>query len=422
MTEPTSPFENQLWYDKVSNKLRVWKTVNGITEWVNVNDTSIIPVLQYKIWSPDQGTNGQQNFIFHMTNDMNMRFVPALNEVEVLIDNGPLHSDQFEEITVADVINNIDLKQLLIAQYGYTDEWLSKANVAFENIGVGFKLAQPLDKNCYVEARVTHRVNDNPLRNRFQRSATFVAADSFYYKAENGKVITTDIHYKMLENQLEVFVDGRRLDPTIDYIEGVDLETSKRIKGATSSQFQIGIDIPENARISYKITTNVYSYDDVENVVGDLKDRITAAETTITQKSTEIDQHISTTNTNLLNMQNKLSTIETNEAEHATFIKKTDKLDSTNMSDAFNAWTPKALINMSIPKSDNIMQVTGISPEDFIEMFDIQATGGNSILRRDTDYNITRDTASGNVYINFINTEVVPNGHTLYLTGIKFKV
>jgi hypothetical protein len=422
MVEPVTPYENQLWYDAVSNKLRVWKTVDGIAQWNNVNDTSIIPVKEYKIWTPENNPVGGQLFIFHMTDDMNMRFVPARNELEVIIDNGPLHSDQFEEITLDEVKNDAALKQLLITSYGYTDTWITETDSQFENIGVGFKLAQPLDKNCYVEVRATHRVNDNPLRNRFQRSATFSSTDSFTYDSANGKVVTTKAPYRVGECQLEVFVDGKRAENIRDYTEGIDLATEARIKGASSSQFIIVADIPDGARVTYKITTNIYSYDHVEMIVGDLADRVNAAEQTITTQAQNISDFVSSTNTNLTTMDTRLKNIETNELQHANFVTKTDVLTTDNMPASINTWIPKDIINTSIVKNGSLVQVTGISPEDFIVMFDIQSTGGNSILRRGISYEITKDQTSGLVYINFIDPNAVPNGDTLYIIGIKFKV
>lgn len=422
MVEPVTPYENQLWYDAVSNKLRVWKTVDGIAQWSNVNDTSIIPVKEYKIWTPENNPIGRQLFVFNMTEDLNMKFVPARNELEIIIDNGPLHSDQFEEITLDDVKNDAALKQLLITSYGYTDAWITETDSRFENIGVGFKLAQPLDKNCYVEVRATHRVNDNPLRNRFQRSATFSSTDSFTYDSANGKVVTTKSPYRVDECQLEVFIDGKRIENVRDYTEGIDLAVEARTRGAASSQFMIVADIPDGARITYKIVTNIYTYDHVEMIVGDLADRINAAEQTITTQADNVSNFVSSTNLNLNTMSTRLTNVETNELQHANFVKKIDVLTTDNMPESINTWIPKDVINTSVEKNGSLVPVTGISPEDFIIMFDIQGIGGNSILRRGIDYDITKDQTSGLVYINFIDPNAVPNGNTLYIIGIKFKV
>lgn len=411
MIEPAKPTIDQLWYDTDSNKLKVWKTVDGISEWFNVNDTSIIPVREFKLWEPHNNPENKQEFIFHMTEDMNMRFIPNRNELEIYIDNGPLHSDQFEEITTEDVLINSTLKQKLIKDYGYTEEWINQANTNYDNIGIGFKLARPLDKACYVEVRATHRVNDSATRVRFQRSATFVDSDSFYYKEAEGNVVTTKIPYKVSENQLEVFMDGKRLDATLDFIEGIDLSINDRIKGTTSSQFQIITYIPENSKISYKITTNIYSYDNIDLMIGELGTKVAEAEESISTKLTEVSQFVDSTNNNMIVMQNKINLISEKEAEHEEFLKKIDNL---------NVRIPKGLINMDLIKTSNTMESPGIYPEDFVMIFDTQSESGSNVLMRGSDFNIEMDDNNNNLfYITF--SESIPNGHKLYITGIKFK-
>ena len=99
----------------------------------------------------------------------------------------------------------------------------------YENIGIGFKLNAPLDENSYVEVRVKHRVNSNPISKRFQRSATFVAEGTETYKKFvtdkhgnnifNEPVFKTNGIYRYDENQLEVFLNGRRLEKGVEWEE-----------------------------------------------------------------------------------------------------------------------------------------------------------------------------------------------------------
>lgn len=419
MAEPAEPDENQLWYDAVSNKLRVWKTIDGIAQWVNVNDTSIIPVLEYKIWTPDQMPTGRQLFLFHYANDMNMRFTPNRNCLEILIDQVPLHSDQFEEVTIEDAMQDASLKQLLMTSYGYDADTLASIDSNYENVGIGFKLGSALDKDCFVEARATHRVNDNPLARRFQRTATFVASDSMDYHSDNGMTVATNAPYRVGECQLEVYVDGRRLDPKTDYTEGADLEVSARVSGAASRQFTLLKQIAEGSRLAYKITSTIYSYDHVEEVVGDLATRIESAEQTVGIAVAKVEDFVTETTKNVADLQQAVENVEMQLSEHSTFLKKTDVLTMDNLPATVQNWIPKGLINQVLVKSGTLNPVAGISTEDFIMMFDMQSTGGNSILRRGTDYELVND-STGAVYVNFIDPNIVANGHTLYITGIKF--
>jgi hypothetical protein len=414
--EPLDPEINTLWYDFDFNKLRVWRNVDGIEQWVNVNDISVIPVKEVKIWAPENNPADRQFFIFDYNKDLNMRFIPNRQELEIVIDNGAVHTDQFEEITIESAKNDVTLKQRLIASYGYTEEMFNSFNANYENAGIGFKLAQPLDKKCYVEVRATHRVNENPLATRFQRSATFTYNNSFVADS-NIKTYTTDIPYRVKEGQLEVYLAGKRLSINRDFVESYDTSDEQ---GALTSSFFISVDIPTNAVIEYKITTNIYSYDHVEKAMGSLGDRINQAEATAKAADKKVTDFVQQTNSTLSDFNTRLGTVEQGEQEHSQFVKHTDVLAESNMPTSYQAWIPKALINTSVAKSSDVVPITGVSPEDFIVMFDMQGTTGNSILRRGTDYNIVKDAQSGAVYINF-TAGVVANGHTIYVTGIKFK-
>lgn len=421
MFEPETPIENQLWYDSFSNKLRVYRTVDGIGQWVNVNDTSIIPVQEYKIWTPAQNPADRKTFLFDYTKDLNMRYTPNRNCLEVLIDQTPLHSDQFEELTLGHATKDPSLRQKLIKDYGYTPEFIDEMNQSYENIGIGFRLGSTLDKACYVEVRATHRVNENPLAYRFQRTATFVGTDSFVYNSSLGKEFTTNAPFRIGENQLEIFVEGKRLDPRTDYIEGSNLAAAERVDGTSSRTFKLLKDVANGSTIAYKVTATVFSYDHVEKILGDLEDKATQAEIISTQVAKQVHDFVGSTNEAIAGLDKAVQEIQIVLLEHSQFMKKTDVLTTANMPASVMQWIPKGIINTSIVKNGTMNQITGVHPEDFVVMFDMQGSAGNSILRRGVDYEVTQDGPSGNVYINFIQPNAVTNGHTLYIIGLKFK-
>lgn len=421
MIEPETPIENQLWYDSVSNKLKVRKTIDGIAQWVNVNDTSIIPVQEYKIWTPLQNPADRQTFLFHYTDDLNMRYVPNRNALDIIIDQTPLHSDQFEELTLADAVANPGLHQKLVSEYGYTAEFIDEMNQSYENIGIGFRLGSVLDKTCYVEAKAVHRVNENPIMYRFQRTATFVGTDSFVYNSNMGKEFTTNAPFRIGENQLEVFVEGKRLDPKTEFLEGSDLSGAARVDGTASRKFKLLKDVASGSVLAYKITATVFSYDHVEKILGDIEDKAVQAELISTQVAEQVQEFVQDTNSAITSLSSSVQEIQTVLQEHSQFVKKTDVLSMSNMPAAVTQWIPKGIINMSLTKNGTMNLVSGIHPEDFIVMFDMQGSAGNSILRRGADYDITQDATSGNVYVNFIDPNAVTNGHTLYIIGLKFK-
>lgn len=420
MIEPENPIDNQLWYDSVSNKLRVRRIVDGISQWVGVNDTSVIPVREYKIWTPQQNPAGRTRFIFHYEEDLNMRFVPGRNSLDLIIDQIPLHTDQFKELTIADA-SDPEIYNLLVSQYGYPVEILDSLSQDYENLGIGFQLGTALDKGCYVEARATHRVNENPLTHRFQRTATFVGTDSFLYSPEGGLEFNTNSPFRIKENQLEIFVDGKRLDPKTEYIEGSDLLEAERIRGTSSHTFKLIKDIASGSRISYKVTATIYSYDHVEKILGDLADKVVQAETTVQQTSAQVTEFITETNATVAGLSTAIQNVETKLLEHSEFVRKTDVLTMDNMPAQVVSWIPKGIINLSLVKSGTMNSVENIDPEDFVVMFDMQGSAGNSILIRGADYEITKDSTSGIVYVEFLDPNAVENGHTLYIIGLKFK-
>jgi hypothetical protein len=383
--EPINPAENTIWYDAVSNKLRIWKIVDGISKWEFVNDTSVVPNLEYKIWAPEENPGDLKTFMFG-EDEINLRFHPGKNEVEILVDQMPLHSDQFEEIILTDI------------------------DGTYENVGVGFRLEAPLERAGYVEVRITHRVNENPQAVRFQRTATFVSTGHYVYSEAEGILeFETNAPYRYGENQLEIFIEGKRLINGIDYKEGMDIQLP--VKGNMSRVFKILRPILNNDLIAYKISSSIYSYDHLNKILDDIHERIEIAEDTVLNNVNLVSQLV-------IETEERLDTLEESNVEHASFVKNTDKLSEDNLPDSIITNTPKGIINISITKTGTIFEVPGIAPEDFIVMFDIQGLGGNSILRKGIDYQV--QITAGKSYINFINPSAVEDLHTLYIIGIKF--
>ena len=225
--------------------------------WVPVNHSSYVNVKDIKHFSPDSEEGGAnyfasekaialgkdenlypyryQYFLFDRHKDLNMLFTPGKHELDVMVNQTPLHSDQFEEITIYDLYGQ-DLPQSVIdaagIHFGWTYAELEKYSGEYENTGIGFKLVQPLDADLaeeengamdlYVEASVQRRVNDGPLKRKLQRTATFVYEKTVDVEG-NGVVDIEDAYYLYGENQLEVFSNGKRLDRDIHFIEGTDL-------------------------------------------------------------------------------------------------------------------------------------------------------------------------------------------------------
>lgn len=93
--------ENDLWYNTKDNTLYIWRYVNGEWGWNIVNDHSEIIIQEKKIWLPENNPSDLQTFRFE-NDELNLRYLPGSNAISVVIDNVPLMSDQFNEITIDD--------------------------------------------------------------------------------------------------------------------------------------------------------------------------------------------------------------------------------------------------------------------------------------------------------------------------------
>lgn len=108
-----------------------------------------------------------------------------------------------------------------------------------------------------------------------QRVATFINEDSFVVdNTFNTTVNLEDKYYRYNENQLDIYINGVRLTKDIDYKEGTDLDDNLddkanmlRYRGAISKQFKITRPLNIGDVVSYKITSNFYSYDHINSLL-----------------------------------------------------------------------------------------------------------------------------------------------------------
>lgn len=273
---------------KVIKGTKIKYTINRYDEsyyWVPINDTSYIPVSEYKMWCPDaEGQNlleykpglniselsqdrnnhDLKHFIFK-SSELHLRYTPYKNELNILIDQIPLHRDQFSEITVNDVLQNQELTNIAINSYGYTLKMLEELENSYLDLGIGFKLTNRLDRPCFIEVGITHRVNDSILRNKLQRNSVFAKSETIVFSSilESLNLITinTAIPFKYGEEQIDVYING-----TLVKKELVTENSTEKILGAHCKSFTLDkntVNINYGDEITYKILTNVYSYDHV---------------------------------------------------------------------------------------------------------------------------------------------------------------
>lgn len=282
---------------KVARYTKVRYTINkydGSFYWVPVNDTSFIQVSETKMWTSnlegdnfveympgisiedmpiDRPHHDFKTFMFKNTEN-HLKFTPHKNEISIMIDQIPLHKDQFTEITVDDILNNTELT-VMAYSYGYNAELLKDMQTNDKEVGLGFKLQSALDRPAFVEVNITHRVNDSFLKNKFQRAATFNKIETIVYDSatnpaiNNLVTIDTVIPYQYDEGQLEVYINGLLINSK--YIEEIT-NTTPALIGAYCNSFKLKAQetgLATGSEITYKITTNIYNYNHVESYLED---------------------------------------------------------------------------------------------------------------------------------------------------------
>lgn len=430
--------------DKISYRI---ERTDGFMEWVSINDSSYINLEERLLWNPDEMKyeesvceHDKQHFFFHATKNKSCLFTPDKNCLEVLIDQIPLHNDQFKEITMIDAIASEDadmIKRKLISYYGYNDEFsMENIHEEYENIGIGFKLNAPLDKDSYVEVRVKQRVNSNPISKRFQRTATFVAEGSEeyiqYIKEDNGNVIynppifKTQAQYRYDENQLDVFLNGRRLEKDIEWIEVKNNQRSLKAVPCDSFELLPSSGIANGDRVSYKLTTTVYSYDHVQMLLSDFDKKIEDCEHIIEKTREDIYATKENVENQIEIVENQIETVKqiTNNLDE-TYIRKNEVLNMSNLpvSILSGIFTGSFYETITVD-SERRINITDIcSDKDFSILFNFNDNNGNRVLRRGTDENAEYDIIKqGDETFLVLYSTSIEAGHMLYLTGVKFGI
>lgn len=430
--------------DKVSYRI---ERTDGYMEWVTINDTSYIDIEERYIWTPELMENEEidcehdkQHFFFHATNHKNLIFTPETNALEIMIDQIPLHNDQYKEITIADAVASEDadmIKAKLVKYYGYNEEFsMEDIHEEYEDIGIGFKLNAPLDKNSYVEVRVKHRVNSNPISKRFQRSATFVAEGSEVYRKYitdeynntifNEPVFKTDGIYRYDENQLEVFLNGRRLEKGIEWLEVK--QKARSLKAVPCDAFEIlpPAGLENGDRVSYRLTTNVYSYDHVEAILNNFNVEIDECKQIVLDTKNEIDATKEEVDSKIEIVEQQIEQVQqiTNDLDN-TYVKKEEVLGKENIdASLLQGVMANSFYHTITVSQERTFDISNIcSDKDFTLLFNLNDNNGNKILRRGTndndDYMISKQ---GQTVILTLLSPSIEQGHTLFLTGIKFGV
>lgn len=436
-----------------------------------------------------------QYFFFHREKDLDMLFTPGRSELSININQMVLHSDQFEEITAYDLYefnpDNIDINSKIPSKsiadtaavfYGWTRAELEKVINDYDNTGIGFKLVDPLDSglnasshaydmfdgsnDLYVEAIVERRICCSPMKRKLQRTATFVTEELIMID-ENTAVdgiiyLPDDIYYRYNENQLEVYVNGIKLNgpafyerqpelveqygyyikspiegepdiivPPINQIGGEDeLDQSffERSRAAVCTMFKINRPLSVGDIVTYRITTNIYSYDHINNLLDNLESRLNCNMDTILAAYDDIRTHKNEIENRVAEVERKVLDIsnDTTAGRDESYFDQFGVLSMSNMPAEIlqNMIISLNHINTSFGYEDGKSQyvIDEIRSHDYLTVVRRDINGFDHFLIPNIDY-IVRDRMDNNVWkgtiFDVINSNNWNNGDIIYITGLK---
>lgn len=391
--KPLLPADGDFWYDKEANLLYSWSAKPQ--EWRIVNDFSSTVYRELAFWTPEENPEDLQTFMFD-TQDLNLRYIPNRNNLEIIIDHIPIMSDQFEEIVVT-----------------------SKDSI--REYGAGFKLCYPLDKKSYVQCIVHQQGSNETIKNIFQKATIFVDENYIAYSATNiNQIFMTDLPYIAGKNQLEVFVNGIKLMKQ-DFNEMVnqDVVVSKEHYGSKINMFSVTKTLSPGQIVTYKISRYVWSYNDVHEYVKHIEnnglealERISSLENRFNLLTNNIEEQLNSIKNSIGNQANAIASMN-------LYRKKTDEI---LLSDLSSEIKEKLYQN----SSTIVFNATEVQDKTFQncnqgDIFIVSYVNSNSGRRliEDREYSISfnedKHTATLSLSSVFMSSE-----NTIYITIIRF--
>ena len=478
-----------------SNKFRIYKdfVVGDIItytitisesgyRWVPINKESYVRTKEHKVYGVDASwpegnywTSYQASrlgkdkegypykysyFIFDANVDRNMLFSPANNEVDVMINQMPLHKDQYSEIML-DMLDMLppEVKRAISDVYGWDDSTIHRMNELYDDVGIGVMLNNPLDSiyneglfnehnqminenELYVEIIVNRACSAVNNKRKLQRVATFIDEDSFVVdNTFNTIVDLKDKYYRYNENQLDIYINGVRLTKEVDYIEGTDLDDNLddeanmlRYRGAISKQFKIIRPLNIGDVVSYKITSNFYSYDHINSLLDKIETDQEACNAKVETLYNSTMKLHDDTNSIIKDIQNQVSEYVDNKNDALnTYLTRESIISEDQLAADVVKRIPQSLDHIYHvitfeSYSDIGFDLTNyIREEDFILIW-WRDTANNNIDRMllpDENYFIETDisnTGTVTVYLKLTEDTLsnIKTGDKLIIRGIKF--
>lgn len=464
-------------------------------KWVPVNKESYVNIRESKVFGVDPSwENGNywtspqaealgvdpddlypykfKYFIFDAEKDRNVFFTPGKNEVDVLINQTPLHRDQFAEIDLNMMVTlPQDVQDAIKNVYGWDDGRLSTLSDLYDDVGIGIMLNEPLDaifgeglfdennkeiveKELYVEITINRACSNVSTTRKLQRSAVYIYEDSIEVKNTSESTITLEgCYYRFNENQLEVYINGSKLNKGIDFEEGTDLDPVEmedgseytgyydklstynlKMRGQISRQFTILRPINLGDIISYRITSNFYSYDHINSLLDDIEIKQDACDTkvqTLYENTLEFCHNAEVAIGELKDQMAIFSGQNSNNLD--AYLTRESVIGEEQFEDNVAKRIPQSTEHISYVHNFGTYNGIGLDvtehvrEEDFIMVWwrDTANSNIDRLLIRDLDYTIDQ-TISGNgmitVYLKILEPALsnIKTNDKIIIQGIKF--
>lgn len=393
--EPEEPEENDVYYDKDNNTLMIY--VNG--EWIVMNDFTTSSLRSLKMWTADENPEDLQTFMFS-DDEMDLRYVPNKNCLEIVIDQQVLMADQYTEIV----------------QEG-SKEYLAS--------GIGFKLNEPLDRATVVQCTINHNVKNGPLTNVFQRAAIFTYENNFIYAEGNTeKLFETELSYTTNASQLEIFVNGLRLTRDAEFWElKSDGQTKPNSTDSLSSTyFKVLSNLSAGDTVTYKISRYVWSYDQLNLMMEEIENKADTALSIANANTTSIEN----IDKNIQDLKNdfnqQLASITAQINAMSQYRLKSEKITESDLADAIKKKLLNSFETISFNSTETITgdaKINNTTNDDIIYVNYINGSASMRLIEgENADYVITYS-EDGNASI-ILRADLISDTATIIVDIIRF--
>ena len=271
-----------------------------------------------------------------------------------------------------------------------------------------------------MEVRVLHTVQTSNIRRTFQRTAEFVTEGFVFYSEQNeDKIFETNHSFLIGQRQLEVYVEGKKLIAGLEFEEllpngSVPKEGDRK---KASNLYRVKVPLRSGDKVSYRITRNIFSYDDVDGLVGLIDKKATSAHDRIDALAGDLNRLGQNVQQEFVSVNNSLSSLGQRLNQQENRFDANGRLKETHLP----AFIKKGLFSESFTfthAANSLIQVPNIKASDFFIVY-YMSSQGNRLLLKDIDYSVQE--GAGGITLA-LNSELVDAANTVYLHGIRFGI